>query len=450
MAQRRFSRSRTGLRWGLVWAIATVVCLIIFARPVETPVDEDEIYWLGSTYYFHLAFVVRDWRHPDWALLPALENPPVAKYVLGLGLAGGDQAVESLDFLGTFYLFYEKVPGAWGTPLERTKREAVVNRMSPELRTRIRAGAQPQVDLVTLAPARRVVLGCAILTSLILLILGWQVNGPLCGLLASQLYLLHPAVVHAYNHAHSDIIAWLFATAAATVTYFFVCRATATAPPAWGIQSATAVGIGTLLGLACGAKMNALIVTGFAGVALCFTAVAAWRLGGTRGRQTTFSVLVAFVVAVVVFIGLNPAILCDLRAGLLATVREHQLTEQIQAGFLSGHLVSWSEKVATVAHIVVFSWLGFAVLTLAAIVSSVKKSLGSRFVALWYWMGLGCVTLWIPFDRGRYAVPVILPAVMLVAISLAALIELFMVHLHRRACIPAAEQSIGDTTQGTG
>ena len=45
----------------------------------------DEVYWIGSTYYYHLLVEEMHWSHSDWQLLPAQENPPVGKYFMGGG-----------------------------------------------------------------------------------------------------------------------------------------------------------------------------------------------------------------------------------------------------------------------------------------------------------------------------------------------------------------------------
>jgi hypothetical protein len=108
------SRALSGARGCVFWALGLGVSLFFSARPGSEPVVEDELYWIGSAYYHHLAFGQRDTSNPDWRLLPARENPPVAKYVIGASLAFAGQSVESLDLLGGFYLLFAQVPGAWG------------------------------------------------------------------------------------------------------------------------------------------------------------------------------------------------------------------------------------------------------------------------------------------------------------------------------------------------
>ena len=51
--------------WLALWAACSGVVSAFLAQPRSTPLQEDEIYWIGSAYYFDLAFVRHDWRHSD-------------------------------------------------------------------------------------------------------------------------------------------------------------------------------------------------------------------------------------------------------------------------------------------------------------------------------------------------------------------------------------------------
>ncbi|MBL9211154.1 MAG: hypothetical protein JNL92_11845, partial [Opitutaceae bacterium] len=240
------------LPWLLGWLVATGAVLAFHARPAHTPLDVDEFYWIGSAYYYHLAFERGEWRHPDWQLLPARENPPVSKYVLGLGLTLGGQSVAAPDLLGAFYLIFQGVPHAWGEGEAYAKRNAVVERMRPELRNRLRSGAQLQLDSKLLLAGRRTILACMIVTSLLVFLLGARLAHPLAGLAASILFGVHPALVHSYNLAHSDLVALLFSTAAAWATFAFVERIRRETTPVRAPDFLRAGAAGVLLALACG------------------------------------------------------------------------------------------------------------------------------------------------------------------------------------------------------
>ena len=74
------------IRWRIACiAPAITVLLASFLFPANR-IHEDEIYWIGSSYYYQLAVVEGDASNPDWQLLPARENPVLGKSVIGLAL----------------------------------------------------------------------------------------------------------------------------------------------------------------------------------------------------------------------------------------------------------------------------------------------------------------------------------------------------------------------------
>lgn len=106
----------------------------------------------------------------------------MAKYVLGLGLNLSGQPVATPDLLGAFYLIFQHTPHAWGEDEAYAKRNAVVERMRPELRERLRSGAQLQLDTRILFAGRRTILACMAVTSLLVFLLGARlVHALACG-----------------------------------------------------------------------------------------------------------------------------------------------------------------------------------------------------------------------------------------------------------------------------
>jgi hypothetical protein len=403
------------LLWWCAGILTGAFSLLLWARPASAQLEEDELYWLGSAHYFTL-FQRGDWRSPDWTLLPARENPPVAKYVLGLGLGASGRSVENLDLLGSFYLLFERMPHAWGTGDEFAKRQAVVDRMSPEVRNHLRSGRTWSLDPGLLRSGRITMLVCAALLGMVLFAACLAESAPLGGMLAVALVLNHPAVVHAYNHALSDMIAVLLSALAA-----FACHrllATIDAPERTRVPllcAATAFA----LALACGAKMNSLVV-----VALAVTALGteAWSRR-TQPRQRTRVLRAGIAIALgagLLFVAVNPAILNDPAAGLAATVREHRLTESIQARFLHDHLGTLSAKISAVADLTRLGWPGLIALTLSAAGALCTKSSALRFIALWFLIALITVALWIPFPRSRYILPLVTPAALLISALISA------------------------------
>ncbi|MHC5540680.1 hypothetical protein ACYOEI_20875, partial [Singulisphaera rosea] len=117
-----------GEKWrGVVDTLTTLALLVIvgglsmLSFGDERP-HVDEVYWIGSAYYFDLAVLRGELDHPDWRLLPARENPPIGKYLIGAVLYAGGIRVETLDALGSYYLTFWD----WGKGEDRAKRQAVV------------------------------------------------------------------------------------------------------------------------------------------------------------------------------------------------------------------------------------------------------------------------------------------------------------------------------------
>ena len=415
------------LRSAWVWLFAWLVCSLgvsaWFFRPASTALDVDEIYWLGSAYYYDLAVTQHDWHHPDWQLLTALENPPVTKYVIGLGLALTGQRIESPSLLGGFYLLFERIPGAWGSGADYAKRAAVVERVPAAERERIRSGGQLWLEPRTLATARRTMLACALVASVFTLLLGREVGGWPAGLVASQLLLLHPTVVSAYNHVMADAVSLMFSTAAAWVACRLVKRAAE--ERAWSPRtSAGFVFGGAMLALACGAKMNSLVIVAAFGFAMLMATVqAALRRDYARAGVVLGTGLAALAFGLGLFIAINPAVISDVPAGLAAIVWESDRAAAVQAHFLSGQLTTLPQRLDAVARLTAFGLLGFAVLAVAAAWAAAAGREVERFLAGWWLVAAAAVVAWIPFERGRYVIPVVAPSVILLGWLATALIS---------------------------
>jgi hypothetical protein len=408
------------------------VSLLVWARPSGAKLDEDELYWIGSAYYFHL-WRNGEWGHPDWALLPARENPPLAKYVIGAGLGVAGRSVPTPDVVGSFYLMFEKVPHAWGSGEAYAKRAAVVDRMTPAARDRARSGAGLRIDTNLFIIGRRTMVVVAATLAFIVFIACVRVSAPFCGVMASTLLVNHPAVIYAYNHALSDIVALLFSATAVAVFSCFAERLSSPSPT-WrrSVFSIAAVGA-SALGLACAAKMNSLVVAilALAVVAYCFLATRT----SPPERKTAFAWAGVILLggSVIVFAAINPAILRDPVGGMLATVREHQLTEAIQAKFLPDHLTGITAKLRAVGELTNLTVPGLMVLTMGSLAALAWRNVHIRLVSVWYLIALACVTAWIPFPRSRYVLPVVLPAMVLIAVALHLLATVVVAKLRSRA-----------------
>jgi hypothetical protein len=229
----------------------------------------------------------------------------------------------------------------------------------------------------------------------------------------------------------SDPVALMFSTAAAFAIWKFVTtntdantRADAVANITTNTTTNTTMTAvraaslsGALLALACGAKMNALIVVFLFVGAMAVAAGAVWRRGDKgRAALALWAGALGLGLALVLFVLINPAILFDLWGGLVAVVREPQLNTAIQARVMFQlHLTGAGEKFAAMSTIAggPIPFLVVAVISLLACVKG--RSGGMWFVAAWWAIAVACVTAWIPFDWSRYMLPILPPFAVLVA-----------------------------------
>ncbi|MEO6245361.1 MAG: phospholipid carrier-dependent glycosyltransferase [Opitutaceae bacterium] len=408
----------------LAWAVGSIRWV---ARQSDDPLlDQDEVYWIGSAYYFDLALVQRDWRHEAWRWLPARENPPVCKYVIGLGLATAGHRVTSIESLGYFYLKWlrwENNPAAQPANAGEQKRAEVVRASGPAFREQVLGGKRAPLPRAVVAGARNTVLVCAVLGSLALFALGWAAGDRLAGLIASQLLLLHPVSAAAAGHAMSDTIALMFAIVAAWGVFGWYRRFTDPVPPALVTGLRASLLAGALLGLACGAKMNALVIVLLAGVMVALTLVQRGREGAGRAAVWAGAHgLVVLATGLVVFVAINPAIWQDFPGGLWATVAEHRYTESVQVDLRDPPPTGVWARLDAVGAMAFYGRELFVVMLGVVGWCAIQRwhDQGVRFAVCWWGLALAVVTLWLPFAWPRYVLPLLPPSAWLAGCALAA------------------------------
>ncbi|MBI2497652.1 MAG: phospholipid carrier-dependent glycosyltransferase [Opitutae bacterium] len=399
----------------LAWVLGTVGSLSFLWEPGKTALDLDELYWLGSSYYGQLAFVRRDWSTPHWDLQPARENPPVAKYVLGLGLGLAGHPVTSIDPLSYFYAYWANKPGNWGSGPYIAKRAQTVAAATPGFHESFRESGRIPLTNGMIQAGRRTVLAYMVLASLLALGLGTLVAGRLAGLFASQLLLLHPVLVFVCNHAMADAVALMFSLAAALAGFLWFRRFLQEERPDWRTGLTLTLATGLLLALACGAKMNSLVLVGLMGLLVAASLTDSWRRDGRPDWRTGAWGLGILVFGLAVFAAINPTILRDPWNGLAATVLEHRSIEFTQAEFIGGHLTTLRAKLATVVELAFLGWVPFCATVTVAAWGAMRRGrdAGFRFLLGWWLVAFVCVTAWIPFSWGRYVMPLLPPTFLL-------------------------------------
>lgn len=417
---------RAWLRKWLLIAAVLILCGIPFFRSYEererTPTLE-EFYWIGQTYFYHLAVERMDWSNPDWQLLPALENPQLGRCVIGLGLQLNGLSVTNLDWLGYYYHIIYK---GWGQGRERGQRQAVVDRMQPAVRDLVVNQDRFEYPVSYVTTARAVMLVFGVLSVMLVFILASLYAGEAAAFLAALVFALHPAVMTAYTHVGVDILAIVFSLL--TVVHFELIKRCVWHRCSRPGLCRTLVCItgGLSLALAVGSKLNAVVV-GFLGTALCLIyAGSSLRRSCRESRDSCLATLLLLLISLLVFIGSNPVNYPNPISALWAEYAIPQRIIEIQKEVLPGALTTWGEHFSALATMVAFHpaiciLVGVAFLFEAR--ETWKAGKPPSVIALWWLLAVVVVTAWLPFARPLHVLPVIAPSVILAGWTVGRLVQ---------------------------
>lgn len=420
-----------------------VLCAIPFFYSYnmrDRPLGEDEIYWIGQAYYFHLAVEERDWTHPDWQLLPARENPVLGKYVIGLGLRLGGLSVTNVDWLGVFYLIAKDRPNAWGNARDREERQAVVDRMEPAARELALVKGQFKHPPEYITIARLVMLVFGAVSVLAVFVLAAFFLDAVVAFLAALLFALHPAVMAAYTEVGVDILAVAFSLLAVICFVLIERNIWRRCSRPKLCRALMSVAGGLSLAFAVGSKLNAAVV-GVLGVILCLWFASAFlRRHGSGAKDSCPAMIVLLAVSLVVFVGSNPADYPNPAKGIWLVYADQQRSLEVQKSIptLRHPLISISEHLQAVADLTALHPAIFGLVAAAFLfqILEARKS-GKPFpvIALWWLIAVVFVTAWIPFARPRYALPVIAPSVILAGWAVGQLFQIVRSKMAARAKI---------------
>ncbi|HXI70475.1 MAG TPA: phospholipid carrier-dependent glycosyltransferase [Verrucomicrobiae bacterium] len=408
-------------KWLLPVALI-ILCCVPFLRSYEMrdrALKEDEVYWIGQAYYFHLAIEERDWSNPDWQLLPARENPVLGKYVIGQGLRVNGLSVTNVDWLGVFFIVAKDRPNAWGDAKDRQERQAVLDRMDPATRELALGPGQFKQPPEYATTARLIMLVFGIVSILAVFALARLYTNAVVAFLAALIFSLHPAVVAAYTEVGVDILATAFSLLA-MICFVLIERnlwRQSGHPRPW--RALICVGGGLSLAFAVGSKLNAAAV-GFVGAILTLWFAASYL--GRRNRDAGESCIVMIgllAISLAVFVGSSPANYPNPAKGIWALYADNQRGLEIQKSIpaLQHPLRSWGEHQAAVANLTAFHPAIFGLIVVAFLFYMVQaRKAGKAFplIPVWWLVAIVCVTAWIPFARPRYVLPVVAPSVILV------------------------------------
>jgi hypothetical protein len=415
-------------KWWLVVAVVAL-CAIPFFRSYELrerPIEEDEIYWIGQTYYYHLAFESCTWSDPDWQLLPARENPVLGKYLLGLGLKLNGLSVTNLDWLGVYYHIGRK---SWGEGHDREERQAVMDRMQASVRDAAVNEDRFEYPPAYLICSRSIMAVFGVLSVVTVFFLTSLYTSRIAAFLAAVLFSLHPAVVAAYTEVGVDILAIAFSSL--TVLHFVLIQRAVwrgcARPRLW---RALICGTGGLsLALAVGSKLNAAVV-GFLGTWLCLAAAVTFvRRRSETAKEQFVALATVLLLAFFLFVVSNPLDYPNPVRGLWAAYVDQQHSLELQKARLPipPPPQNWGERFHALAILTAFDPVGFALIAgifALQVVLAIRQRVSPSIVDFWWLIAVVLVSLWLPFVRVRYVLPVVAPSIILVSIAGDCLVKL--------------------------
>lgn len=269
-AVQRFTR----LDWLLLALLAAISTAVLWPKLDETRFHRDEARWIGNS------AILGEWRDPfsdAWQdegyrnqfntideTVRRRSQPPVAMYLIGLGLLVQGQDLPELSY--------------WIMTQDNEWNSA--------------NGAMPSEE--QLLAARRIDLVVTILTVLIIYVIGRRLTNRLGGLIGALLFAIHPLVIDTGTRAWSDPLLTLTLALAAWLAIRL------TDDPGW----LNTVGFGMALGLGASTKLSPLLLAAGIGAAGLLMVIVGDRMGdGVRrlGSRLAVSPVIAALTFVLVY-----------------------------------------------------------------------------------------------------------------------------------------------------
>ncbi|MCC7369612.1 MAG: phospholipid carrier-dependent glycosyltransferase [Chloroflexi bacterium] len=394
---------------GLLLLVLAAAAVVLRGPAVRQGFTIDESRWIATSRYYWITFVDRDLFGPAWQPnYIVLTHPPVARYLIGLGLALQDWTPEQLN-------------GRYDSLQSRAFNE--------------RAGNVPQADL--LAAARRVTFLFGVAAVGLLYGIARLLGGPLSGLATVALALVNPLLTTIWTRALAESIV-------ATFTLLTLLLALTVLPRVAGLRRLawTPLTVGASLALATAAKLNgAMGAVGLVLFALVQQGLAIRATGRTAGLRSWVDLALA---AVILFVIANPLLYLKPVERAWALVEHRQDEMQFQRQVFSDQAVppdliarvervgrrafgSWGTPgvVTPIAADALLVPVGVALLAWRAFRSLRRGTAGRELLLLcWSLATYVIVTVNLGFDSSHYYAPIVSLNMILGGIAIGAAVAL--------------------------
>ncbi|MCC6175068.1 MAG: hypothetical protein IT305_07175 [Chloroflexi bacterium] len=283
-----------GWRHAAVTAVLFVcACLVLNAEARTAGFEADEADYVATSRYFGYLFLQHDVSRDEWGSNHwTRTQPPLTRYIVGAWLTAHGHDLETMN-----------------QPYVSTASSFEVNR---------RKGRVPSDDVLAIARQPMVLLGAGAMA--LLYPLGLLLGGPVAGLTAVSLALSSAFLRYTFVHVWAE----------APLAFFLLLSALLAAVGArrtidGRVWSGWAIGLGLALGLASATKLTGLAGLPLIVVSSALLAAGAWR----RGEGHTVRMLIgwsglACIVALVVFVAVNPFLWRGPMSGLVGMVQERR------------------------------------------------------------------------------------------------------------------------------
>jgi hypothetical protein len=187
-------------------------------------------------------------------------------------------------------------------------------------------------------------------------------------------------------------------------------------------------GCGLSLAFAVGSKMNAVVI-GLLSATLALILAAKFFRRHVAGAGESATVLfAALVLSLIIFVAANPANYPNPVRGVWSAYADQQRSLEVQKGIPAKRkpLRSVGERLHAIATLTTLQPAVFALVAAVAvfqIAAARRAGQPPPLIALWWLIAFIMVTAWLPFARPRYALPVIAPSVILLAVAGAGVID---------------------------
>ncbi|MGE3270509.1 MAG: phospholipid carrier-dependent glycosyltransferase [Chloroflexota bacterium] len=303
--------------------VAAIAALVLRGPAVDQGFTIDESRWIATSRYFWITFVDRDLLGPAWQPnYIVLTHPPVARYVIGLGL-----------------WVQGWTPGQLNGRYDSLESRAY----------NVRAGNIPEAEL--LAAARRVVFPFAVAGVCLVYGIGRTLGGRLAGLCAAALTLVNPLLTTVWTRALAESIV-------ATFTLLTLLLALQVMP--WVGQRTRLAWvpmiIGATLALATATKLNgAMGAVGLGVFGAIQQGLAFIRTRRTAGLRSWVDIALS---AIIVFVAVNPLLYVNPAQRAVALLQHRQDEMDFQRMVFSDQAVpeDLGARIARVARRTFDTW----------------------------------------------------------------------------------------------